>query len=424
MLSSAATHPWSLGLHKSPTTDPEKWVFDWALVLLVVSLPFSKAVGSLAEALMGASWLFSLRRPGQALNLRRNFLANKMLWGFPAVYLGLLWGSFYSENVGETWAELNLKHYFLTLPLMIGSWPPSQHRLRWALPGFVLANLVVAMSILGIVWTGKPWMLGTPEIPSPWIQRPRASIFLALSLLGLIHWAFETYRGNKSGLRSWVLWSLAFCLLLTGLLLLKGRIGQVGLVGGIAWMGWRTFKQLKNQVKVLALLTLACLLAWSQLDSVRHPFEEAVQEIKESQTGYPSSEPEFSSMGMRFTYWSTYARLWLEHPWLGVGTGDLVPIGRQLFENHPLEIPFHRPHNQWLELAVQLGIPGMVLLAWAWWLFWKNRPSQHRVLTEIFHLLFLGSTFLDSTLSTQTGISAFMALALVLHYTETDQDFG
>lgn len=404
-----------MDLLKTQATYPEKWVFEWALVLLVVSLPLSKALGSVAEALMGMSWLFSLRRPGQALEFRRNFFKHKMLWGFPALYLGLICGSFYSQNAGETWSELNLKHYFLTLPLMLGTLTPSPQRFRLALVGFVIANAVAASVILGIVWSGEPWMLGTPEIPSPWVQRPRASIFLALSLLGIVHAGFGAYQTGELRFRSWWPWALAFGLLLAGLLLLKGRIGQVGLVGGLAWMGWRRFQDPKSQLKVFALLTVACLLAWNFLDSVRQPFEEAVLEIKESQSGYPNSEPEFSSMGMRFTYWSTYARLWWADPWLGVGTGDLVPMGRTLFENHPLEIPFHRPHQQWLELAVQLGIPGVVLLAWAWWLLWKNRPTQDRTLVETLHLLFLGSTFLDSTFSTQTGLSAFMALALVLH---------
>ena len=91
-------------------------------------------------------------------------------------------------------------------------------------------------------------------------------------------------------------------------------------------------------------------------------------------------------------------------------------MGRQLFENHPLEIPYHRPHQQWLELGVQLGLPGVGLLAWAWWMLWKHRPLRDRSWVEAVHLIFAGSMFLDCTLSTQAGISAFMALLLALHF--------
>jgi O-antigen ligase len=203
---------------------------------------------------------------------------------------------------------------------------------------------------------------------------------------------------------------------LAGLVLLKGRVGQVGLLVGLAWMAWKAYTVVKHRVWALSLLALLSLLAWNTLESVRQPFLEAIHEIQESQQGYPHSEPEFSSMGMRFTYWKTYLDLWMQHPWWGVGTGDMVPIGRQLFENHPLEIPYHRPHQQWLELGVQLGLPGVGLLALAWWLLWKHRPLRDRSWVEAVHLIFAGSMFLDCTLSTQAGISAFMALLLALHF--------
>jgi len=422
----ASKEPFSLSLTADTHADPnpldtaaplpERRLFDLAWILFVASIPLSKALGSLAEALMACCWLASLGRSGQAAQFWKSWKKHPVLWGFPALYLMYMIGGLYSENRAETLWELNQKHYFLTLPLMLGTRTPSAKVMRQALLGFGVANLLVAGMIVEIVATGQPWMLGTPEIPSPLVQRPRASLFIALALLGLLNDSMNRFRAGERGALGWWIRGLAWTLLLAGLVLLKGRVGQVGLLVGLAWMAWKAYTVVKHRVWALSLLALLSLLAWNTLESVRQPFLEAIHEIQESQQGYPHSEPEFSSMGMRFTYWKTYLDLWIQHPWWGVGTGDMVPMGRQLFENHPLEIPYHRPHQQWLELGVQLGLPGVGLLAWAWWLLWKHRPLRDRSWVEAVHLIFAGSMFLDCTLSTQAGISAFMALLLTLHF--------
>lgn len=422
----ASKEPFSLSLTAANHVDPnpldsgallpERRLFDLAWILFVASIPLSKAVGSLAEALMACCWLVSLRRTGQGSRYWESWKNQPVLWGFPFLYVLYLMGGLYSENGAETLVELNQKHYFLTLPLMLGTFTPATKVMRQALLGFGVANLLVAGMIVKIVASGQPWMLGTPEIPSPLVQRPRASLFMAFALLGFLNDAMNRYRAGERGALGWWIRGLGLTLLLAGLVLLQGRIGQVGLMGGLAWIAWKSYPMVKQRIWAMGLLTLLSLLAWNTLESVRQPFLEAVHEIQESQQGYPHSEPEFSSMGMRFTYWKTYLDLWLQHPWWGVGTGDMVPIGRQLFENHPLEIPYHRPHLQWLEVGVQLGLPGVGLLGWAWWLLWKHRPLQDRSGVEAVHLIFAGSMFLDCTLSTQAGISAFMALLLALHF--------
>ena len=220
---------------------PERRLFDLAWILFVASIPLSKAVGSLAEALMACCWLASLGRRGQAAQFWKSWKTYPVLWGFPALYLMFLIGGLYSENGAETLWELNQKHYFLTLPLMLGTLTPSIKVMRQALLGFGVANLLVAGMIVGIVATGQPWMLGTPEIPSPLVQRPRASLFIAFALLGLLNDSMNRYRAGERGALGWWVRGLAWILLLAGLVLLKGRVGQVGLLGGLAWMAWKSY---------------------------------------------------------------------------------------------------------------------------------------------------------------------------------------
>ncbi|NDA63283.1 MAG: O-antigen ligase domain-containing protein [Chitinophagia bacterium] len=127
---------------------------------------------------------------------------------------------------------------------------------------------------------------------------------------------------------------------------------------------------------------------------------------------------------MRFTYWNTYWDLLCKNPWLGVGSGDLDQVAKPLFKDHPLEIPFNRPHNQWLELGVHLGFPAILISLGAWALWWSKRCLDHQSLWEAMALVWFLSTWLDCTWSTQAGLSAFMGLNLALLLVDEPRNQG
>jgi hypothetical protein len=134
-------------------------------------------------------------------------------------------GGLYSEDVRGWISEINAKHYWLTLPLMWGTLPPRTITIQRAWWAFVVANLLVAMMVIWIHWTGQPLWEGTAKIPAPFVQRPRASLFLAMAILWLVH-------AGKLTPKYFTIPGLALCLI--GLIWMEGRIGQAGLVIGMA----------------------------------------------------------------------------------------------------------------------------------------------------------------------------------------------
>ncbi len=360
---------------------------------------------------MAASWLAGLCKREERLARWRLWAQNSWLWGFPLLFLHYVIGGLYSEDRMGWLTEINSKHYWITLPLMWGTLPPKSKTIHLAWWAFVIANLAVALMVVWIHSTGLPLWEGTTQIPSPLVQRPRASLFLAISCL----WLFHTLRKGPKTLSIPILMAVPLLLAcLVGLIWMEGRIGQVGLVIGLGWMAFKEWGKYKERLFIAIGLSIIIWASWMGFSSVRKPFLEAIEEYKESQAGYPHSEPEFSSIGMRFTYWSTYWDILRQEPWLGVGSGDLDLIARPLFQNHPLEIPFNRPHNQWLELGVHLGFPA-VLIALVAWAFWCNkRYNEFQSLWEALTLVWFLSTLVDCTWSTQAGLSAFMSLNLTL----------
>lgn len=407
---------------KSPMS---QWTWDKAyqvaIILFIASIPLSKAAGSLAEALMALCWLAGIGKSDERAARWQRWKQNSWLWGFPLLFLYYVMGGLHSVDVRGWLMEINAKHYWVTLPLMWGTLRPHTKTIHYAWWTFVLCNLVVSLMVIWIHWTGLPLWEGTIKIPSPLVQRPRASLFLAISCLWILH---SMKKNTVAPLVPRPLGIPMLLICLGGLIWMEGRIGQVAFVLGLGWMAWKEWTKVKERLLLVMGLGFLVVVGWIGFSSIREPFLEAIQEYNESQAGYPHSEPEFSSIGMRFTYWNTYWDLLRKNPWLGLGSGDLDHVAKPLFQDHPLEIPFHRPHNQWLELGVHLGFPAILLALGAWALWWTKRCLEHQFLWEALTLVWFLSTWLDCTWSTQAGLSAFMGLSLTLLLVEDPENQG
>lgn len=73
---------------------------------------------------------------------------------------------------------------------------------------------------------------------------------------------------------------------------------------------------------------------------------------------------------LRPVIWSTSFRMFLDHPFAGIGFGSF----NQFYE-HYLKIPsqvFGHAHNDFLNVAVNAGIIGLIPFVWLWITIWKN----------------------------------------------------
>jgi O-antigen ligase len=211
-------------------------------------------------------------------------------------------------------------------------------------------------------------------------------------------------------------------MLLGGLILMKGRIGQLGFVLlSPAFVLLYTKNTQQTRLRWLWAGGLSLGLAagmYFGFEGVRQPFNEAYDELIESQTGYPTSEPSYSSIGQRVAFYQEYWPLFLENPFFGVGTGDLVKEGKPLFADNPFGIPFNKPHNQFYETTLKFGLFGLILLLLTWGYTIRAFNPAFRKLAYLFSLLLFLSMWSDSTFGTQGGMSFFMvftALFLVRH---------
>jgi O-antigen ligase len=83
-----------------------------------------------------------------------------------------------------------------------------------------------------------------------------------------------------------------------------------------------------------------------------------------------------ASMDIRTVIWSTSFRIFLDHPFVGIGFGSF----NQFYE-HYLRVSstiFGHAHNDFLNVAVNAGVIGLIPFVWLWIAIWRNLKRKFR----------------------------------------------
>jgi len=369
----------------------------WAAVL---HLPHGLSYAALTALLLAALW----RRP--------NHWPAPQAWrvaGGPALVGLLAW-----FIVAMTWSDVahpgswwHLMHYLLAgAAMLIASAVDARHA-RLALLVFVWASLpAAALLIAGQL----SWL---PAI-GPWKH-------LAL------------YGGNKSivsGVLLVVATGFALCLALdagalgprarTSMLYVAGvlsivvitcvpaRTALISLPVVIA-LAWLSFRRGWRQVCALAVtILLAVVLAWHASPNVQERFSEGLH-------GLANPRPALSEPGhswdIRAEMYRQTARMVAERPWTGHGVGSWPSQWRDR-SDHPIARNMTTPHNEFLSIAAQVGLPGAALfLAWLLGLLhhgWRGADAWHRM------SLVLGATWIITSAFNVALRDAVFALPLLM----------
>lgn len=186
-----------------------------------------------------------------------------------------------------------------------------------------------------------------------------AAYLVAVLPLGL-SWVLQRERHRTLGLVAWVVVALAMVLTLT-------RAAWVGAaVGAVVWVFVLVREQSPGKVlrgAAVAAVVLGVLLGAAVWRQAGHPGEFTVLRRLGSFTDFRDL-----SFRTRLFFWGAAGRTIAGSPFVGVGPGgfpaaarlhrDLEPVETR----HPPRTP-ENPHNQYLTVAVESGVPGVLLLA-------------------------------------------------------------
>lgn len=136
-----------------------------------------------------------------------------------------------------------------------------------------------------------------------------------------------------------------------------------------------------------------------------------------------TGDPTHHSLMQRVELWKSALGLISEHPFYGVGTGDVPQEMKErlTLSDSPLKDSGMRAHNQYLTMAVALGIPALLffLLAWLYTPIRNNRFRNFFFFT--FFLIAMLSMLTEDTLESQAGISFVVFFFMLLVSGEIDE---
>jgi len=134
---------------------------------------------------------------------------------------------------------------------------------------------------------------------------------------------------------------------------------------------------------------------WSRLEELKFELHEA-------------TDPNGHSLLQRIAYWKTAWAVINDHPWLGVGIGDI----NSEMENKYIETGStlkpenrHRSHNMYLTTWMGVGVIGLLLLLWGIGYFGWIGLKEHHLVLLAFSLIVFSTMCLEDSLETQAGSS-------------------
>jgi len=391
------------------------------LYVFIFFIPIAKPPSTLGEI-----WALMVWLPGFAIfQIRKqrleNFRKHPWLLVFPGFYLFQCLGMAWTQDLKQGLHELNMQHYMLVIPLIAGTLNPLVSKIKPALLLFILANLIAGILTIYIRQTDTPLLNAEMYLPSPFISRPRASLFYAFCIFVWLDlpWHFQLNTLFKKIIRL-----IGVGIMIVALFNLEGRTGQIAF--GICLPFWLVMRlTYKNRgLWLFAFYFLTVILAWlsfQYIGNIQRRFQDAWSEVEAYQQGFPENNANETSFARRFVFLEKSWIVFRDNIWTGVGTGDLQMSVKPLFEGHPWGIEANKPHNQFLETGVKFGLLGLSLfiLGWGWQSI--HAEKRFKVLYTCFTLLCIVSMLSESTLDTQAGISFFMVFnSLLLMHTGHD----
>ena len=122
------------------------------------------------------------------------------------------------------------------------------------------------------------------------------------------------------------------------------------------------------------------------------------------------NNPNGGSLSQRIEFTRASFHLIGQHPWFGVGTGDVPQAFAQTYDkiHSPLKEEYRfRAHNQYLAIAVAFGLVGLAFFLFVLFYPWFSSERQHTYLYMVFLCIMLLSMFPEDTLETQAGATLF-----------------
>ncbi|HWB63348.1 MAG TPA: O-antigen ligase family protein [Chitinophagales bacterium] len=397
---------------------------QWAVVIscLVVFTGFvcSRALASIGMAGMVVSTLLFYR-----VDTLKKYVKQPGLMVISLFFLIVFFSGLYSTDKTLWLNWIRIKVPYLVLPLAFAPLKRfSEKQFAVLLTGFALIMFCSALVVLGnyclhYAQITEAFTRGS-TIPMPY-SHIRYTLMLAFSFFCVLYLFSEgLYVFNEK--EKWLQAVLAVFAFIA-LHILSVRSALLALYLGIFFMLLRYIVLQKRYVTGLVLLVLLTgtpFVAVKWVPSLHNKYAYMDYDLGEYRQGVVGQ----NSDGLRLVSMKVGIKLWLQHPVIGIGAGDIKTETGKIYDAlYPQieETTRRLPHNQFIWVLATTGMIGFAgfMLAfiypffvngnYRWWLF------------AVFYMVVFSSFFTEDTLEEQIGTGFYLIFLLVfMNYKQAD----
>ena len=331
----------------------------WSVAALGLSIPISTAADGILTVLvlLGAAISFDDSRRAIACAARRIPPVTAAAALFVWLLVACAWSS---APPREAFATLGKYLDLVLIPVFL--WAAMDARIRRsALVCFTIAvmlNLYVSYSAAA----GLPG-LRSPAYPIGFKASVTHSLVVSLGAFLLLLYAREA---RSTGWRI-ALVALAAVCAHNVLFVVIGRTGYVVLGLLVAYYVMSFFRGWRAPAIASAVVLALAASAYFASANLQKRVDEIGSDIAQWR---PGSRDE-TSVGQRLEYYRTTLAIVADHPLLGTGTGGFARAYAQRVEGTGARTTVN-PHNDYLMIAAQTGLPGVVLLLTLYAAMWRS----------------------------------------------------
>lgn len=324
----------------------------WAAVAMGFSIPISVALDSLLALVILLACLLTIGYRGKSDAIR----ANPVAWLAIALFFFYLIGCAYSIGNQEdilTGLGKAARLMFIPLLLIVFQDEATRRRAWYGFIGAMLLTLVLSY----LLWLGllPKWEIIRGDAANPVIFKLHIThnLFMAFTAFACAVQARYAATPRRRGI--WV--ALALLAAFNVLFMVQGRTGHLVLLVlliyiGIVWLRWKGVAITLAAIGVLGVLTYAL-----PSSSLHQRAALAYHEFSAAQPDVAAT----TSVGQRMEFYRNTLEIVRQRPLLGAGTGGFRQAYAEQVRGSE-RVATHNPHNEYLMVAAQLGLAGLLLL--------------------------------------------------------------
>ncbi len=379
----------------------------YLLYITFLVLPFSNALVSIAIGLLLTSSILF----GKYENWKTVFSHSRgILLPLIIIYLLLTISLIWTEKSELGIGSLQRRISFLLIPLILPLYKFDKRHIRVGLTLF--SSVILILSIISVFSSFYSFELIRQRQYFD-VHRSYMSMYVAISSLFLLKERSKTYDKNKI-----ILINLALVLYAMFAYIMISKVGVISLVLLYIFY-FELYKKIKTYISIVILLGSVITLNSITDLHLANRFTQLYKELRRTYRtlNNPNTKEiwhELGSTGHRVLLYKSSVDLVMNSPFYGYGVGSTTrEIKRQNWKNGYMRLGERynlNAHNDFLQLALEMGILGLFLLAALYINLIFGSVRKKQMMFSYIFAIFLLNSFFESILVRQAGIIIFSLL--------------